>query len=96
MKNVLKTNVWTAILVIGGALQGSADPVEAFLDEQSAELEAAVPGKFNINLRQNIQTFDAVQLVSPESKTLMRKDSTSVPPTGSTGTLWRWRPGVRT
>jgi len=58
MKNVFKRYLLPALLLIGSASPGSADPVEAFLDEPFAALEEAVPGKFNLNSRIRYEEFD--------------------------------------
>ena len=46
------------LAVVGGASYVSADPVESFLDEQTAKLEETVPGKFSINARTRYEIFD--------------------------------------
>lgn len=46
------------LAVAGGASYVTADPVESFLDEQTAKLEETVPGKFSINARTRYEIFD--------------------------------------
>ncbi|MGJ3241812.1 MAG: alginate export family protein [Opitutales bacterium] len=58
MKKVFKRLILSTAFVIGGASISSADPFEAFLDEQTVVLEDAVPGKFNINSRIRYEEFD--------------------------------------
>lgn len=47
-----------ALVLIGGTLILSADPVETFLDQPFASLEEAIPGKFNLNSRLRYESFD--------------------------------------
>ena len=58
MKKTYTNSLIALFAVAGSASSVSADPVESFLDEQFKSLEEAVPGKFNINMRNRYEVFD--------------------------------------
>ncbi len=57
MKTVFKA-LLLATAPVHALVSASADPVQAFLDEQFSKLEAGVPGKFNIAARLRYEIFD--------------------------------------
>lgn len=52
------TILLSALTAAGSAFAQSTSVVETFWDEQTSSLEQAVPGKFNINIRQRYESFD--------------------------------------